>query len=135
MYVGAFNAARENPWSGIGFGALRNEGKAYGGVDEMAHGHVLKILVGTGVMGLAPFLTGVLFVFAALWRAYRCAVATEHRDFVAALAAGWCGILVAGVFNPVLSHPMFYVLAVLAVLTRNRLECDTSNQGTAWNTT
>lgn len=121
MYVGSLNALEKKPLTGVGYGAFRREGQEYGGIAMPLHGFWLKVLTGTGLLGLVPLLISLGCVVVSLWQSVRAARTVEERNFVAASASGLVGVLAIGVFNPIMTHPVFYAVIVLILLGRHKL--------------
>ncbi|MDF2446264.1 MAG: hypothetical protein K0S46_1500 [Moraxellaceae bacterium] len=103
LWGNSIKAWRHSPVVGLGPGA-------YSGVtrplqNTESHNLYLQILVNTGVVGLLAALGFVIWLVRSLWRT------PETAPWIAALA----GLLVQGVGQYLMRHPVFWVLIVLLV--------------------
>jgi hypothetical protein len=105
MYRTALNLLSTNWGFGIGYGAFRS----YCSLEGMPiHGHLLKVWVGAGIV---PAGMLVWLMLSTLRHARKVAVQLEpgRRTKLAALSAGFAGLLVHGMLQPMLEFSVTYL--------------------------
>lgn len=103
LWDDAIEVARTNPLFGTGYNTYAYMGRV--GTWKDTHNIYLKVMVETGLIGLALFLTVLLKVFVLGWKAYR----TSLDPNVKGLGLGLCGWIVSATVANLFSDAWTYL--------------------------